>query len=368
MNWEDIIGQSALKEQLQTAITNGKVSHAQLFVGDFGQGLLPLALAFARTLFTSENPESASRIDTLNHLDLHFSYPVYTEKNEALSSRKFSEFREMILENPYSDLSDWTERFDTKQKFFISTHEIKEQLEKFSLKSFEKGSKVLIVWGVDKMNTEASNRFLKFLEEPPAGTYIILLAESTDTVLPTILSRVQIYSLQRIEDRALETYLRGKGVEEKTLASVITESQGNLRVAQRLVQSSEMNSQFDQLFAQWVREAFQVAKKPQKLKDIILWARGIASWKLEKQLEFLAFCSDAFRQALLSTYGQSEMVYRPIESLKWENFTPFIHGANIEDILEEISKADYHIRGNANQELIWTDLGIKLSRYMHRKP
>ena len=50
----------------------------------------------------------------------------------------------------------------------------------------------------------------------------------------------------------------------------------------------------------------------------------------------------------------------------WIAFTNFIHGANIVDILEEISTADLHLYRNANAKIVWTDLGIKLTRYIHR--
>ena len=70
----------------------------------------------------------------------------------------------------------------------------------------------------------------------------------------------------------------------------------------------------------------------------------------------------------MQTYGREDLVYYPVNTVNWEKFAPFIHGANIEAILEQISLADNHIARNGNQELIWTDLGIKLSRYINRKP
>ena len=77
-----------------------------------------------------------------------------------------------------------------------------------------------------------------------------------------------------------------------------------------------------------------------------------------------------FRLALLQNYGNDRLVYKKIETdgLKWDSFSRFIHGANIEAILEEISSADYHLERNGNTKIIWTDLGIKLSRYIHKKP
>lgn len=56
------------------------------------------------------------------------------------------------------------------------------------------------------MNTAASNKFLKFLEEPPAKTIILLTAESSDDILPTILSRTQLIDVPRIGDEDLEAF------------------------------------------------------------------------------------------------------------------------------------------------------------------
>ena len=108
MKWEQIIGQSALKNVLQESINDSRIGHAQLFLGEEGYGVLPMALAMAQAIFEKENPASAHKIENLNHLDLHFSFPVFTENKNSLSKRLFDQWREMILENPYSSFDDWT--------------------------------------------------------------------------------------------------------------------------------------------------------------------------------------------------------------------------------------------------------------------
>jgi DNA polymerase-3 subunit delta' len=50
----------------------------------------------------------------------------------------------------------------------------------------------------------------------------------------------------------------------------------------------------------------------------------------------------------------------------WKGFSKYISGANIESILEEINTADLHLTRNGNPKIVWTDLGIKLSRYIHK--
>lgn len=370
MNWEDIVGQKKLIATLKDAIHNERVSHAQLFIGEEGFGVLPLALAYAKEILKRENESAAQKVEHLNHLDLHFSFPVFTEKNNSLSQRLFEDFRKMILENPYASINDWNDLLDAQNKqFLISADEVDSLNQKFSLKSFEGGTKILIVWRVDKMNVTAANKFLKFLEEPPKKTIILLLAEKIDTILPTILSRCQAVEVPRIDDESLAETIRNKfEISNEKLNEIIHQSQGNYNTALQLLNSDETADEFESLFIDWVRNAFMAKKKPEVLKNIIFWGRNISSWNREKQKNFLDFCSEMFRLALLQNYDADNLVYKRLSKngFNWVAFTNFIHGANIVDILEEISTADLHLYRNANAKIVWTDLGIKLTRYIHR--
>lgn len=370
MNWENIAGQENLKKLLRDSIAENRVSHAQLFTGKEGYGTLPVVLAYAREVLSRENEHAASKVEHLNHLDLHFSFPVFTDNKNSLSKNKFEEFREMVMKSTYASYDDWTAFLQSENKqLFISADEIDDQNQKFSLKSYEGGTKILIVWRADKMNIAAANKFLKFLEEPPAKTIILLTAESVNDILPTILSRTQIVEVPRITDGDLEAYLKKNfSIPEEKIREIVHEAQGDLNDALKLLQSGSKNEEFEKLFVQWVRDAFMVKKKPEFLKSIILWAREIAGWNREKQKNFLNYCSEIFRLALLQNYQSEVLVYKKIDAngFNWTGFSKFISGANIESILEEISTADLHLTRNGNPKIVWTDLGIKLSRYIHK--
>ncbi|MDQ1161302.1 DNA polymerase-3 subunit delta' [Chryseobacterium sp. SORGH_AS 447] len=370
MNWENIAGQENLKKLLRDSIAENRVSHAQLFTGKEGYGTLPMVLAYAKEVLSRENEHAASKVEHLNHLDLHFSFPVFTDNKNSLSKNKFEEFREMVLKSPYASYDDWTAFLQSENKqLFISADEIDDQNQKFSLKSYEGGTKILIVWRADKMNIAAANKFLKFLEEPPAKTIILLTAESTNDILPTILSRTQIVEVPRITDGDLEAYLKKSfSIGDEKVREIVHEAQGDLNDAIKLLKSGSKNQEFEKLFVQWVRDAFMVKKKPEFLRSIILWAREIAGWNREKQKNFLNYCSEIFRLALLQNYQSEDLVYKKINAngFNWTGFSKFISGANIESILEEISTADLHLTRNGNPKIVWTDLGIKLSRYIHK--
>ncbi|MDR3023389.1 DNA polymerase III subunit delta' [Chryseobacterium sp.] len=370
MNWENIAGHTNLKKLLRESIAENRVSHAQLFVGKEGYGTLPMVLAYAREILNRENEHAAAKVEHLNHLDLHFSFPVFTDNRNSLSKNKFDEFREMIMASPYASYDDWTAFLESENKqLFISADEIDDQNQKFSLKSFEGGTKILIVWRADKMNIAASNKFLKFLEEPPAKTIILLTAESTNDILPTILSRTQIVEIPRIHDEDIENHLKKNfSVSDEKVKEIVHEAQGDLNDAVKLLNSGDKTNEFEKLFVQWVRDAFMVKKKPEYLRSIILWAREIAGWNREKQKNFLNYCSEIFRLALLQNYQSENLVYKKINvnGFNWTGFSKFISGANIEHILEEINTADLHLTRNGNPKIVWTDLGIKLSRYIHK--
>lgn len=371
MNWEDIVGQRKTIAHLKDTIDEERISHAQLFIGEEGYGTLSLALAYARAILEKENPQAAQKVEHINHLDLHFSFPVFTEKKNSLSQRFFNEFREMILENPYASIHDWEERLDAQNKqLFISAEEVDALNQKFALKSFEGGTKILIIWRADKMNDSASNKFLKFLEEPPKNTIIILLANKLESILPTILSRCQTVEIPRIDDDSLNEALKNKfNLLDEKIYEIIHQSQGNYNIAQKLVHPEHTSEEFEQLFIDWVRNAFMAKTKPQVLRNMLHWSWNIASWNREKQKAFLEFCSEMFRLALLQNYDANNLVYKKLTTngFNWEAFTQYIHGANIVEILEEINAAELHLLRNGNTKVIWTDLGIKLTRYIHKK-
>jgi DNA polymerase-3 subunit delta' len=76
-----------------------------------------------------------------------------------------------------------------------------------------------------------------------------------------------------------------------------------------------------------------------------------------------------FRQTLLLNYQVTSLVYMEpkIDKFKLENFAPFVHGNNIQDIFKELQDAMYHIERNGNAKIVLTDLSIKLTRLIHKK-
>lgn len=372
MKWENIVGHETIKQKLQDSIRNHRISHAQLFLGKTGWGTLPLALTYASEIMASDKGEAVKdRVAKLQHPDIHFSFPVTTsDKIQKPKSNDFiKEWREFILENPYGSVFDWLVYNQVEKKQGLINVTEADEISRFiSLNSYEGGYQFVFIWLAEYMNGAAANKLLKAIEEPPQKTIFFLIAERDDLILPTILSRCQIVPLSRLTDEEVTQFLIAeKGVSAEIAQRIAVASNGDLRIA--IENITQADTEFESYFVQWVRNAFMAAKTPTVLKSLIQWSNEISGWSREKQKQFLIYCSNIFRQALLQTYQAEDLVFAQIQTdgFKWDKFAPFIHGANIEGILEEINEAAYHIERNANGKIVLFDLSIKLTRLLHTK-
>lgn len=372
MNWEKVCGQEKLKEKLKESVKNGRISHAQLFSGKNGWGALALALAYAAEILTFEKNEiTRKKVNELQHPDIHYTFPVTsTEKFKTPTSNQFfKEWREFVLKNPYGSLFDWLEFNEVEKKQgVINVHEALDIVKFISLNSYEGGYKIVVIWLAEMMNTTTANKLLKAIEEPPARTLFFLVSEREDVLLDTIRSRCQLVKLNRLSDEEIQNYLiENYKIEPELAQKIAFSANGDLNVA--LKNATATNEEFESYFIHWIRNAFMAAKTPTVLKELIKWSNDLSTWPREKQKQFLVYCSEIFRQALLENYQAGSLVFMSLklEGFKWQNFTPFIHGANIEAILEELNKAAYQIERNGNAKIILLDLSILLTRFLHKK-
>ena len=209
MLFKEIIGQQAVKERLVRSYKEGRISHAQLFLGPQGSGSLPMALAYAQFISCTNKSEydscgacsSCVKYNKLVHPDLHFVYPVALSANVKTSTDVAVEWREAFLDNPYITLFSWFEQLAAENKqAVIGTEESGEILRKLSLTTYEAEYKIMIIWQAEKMNPSAANKLLKILEEPPDKTLFLLVCENEDQLLRTIVSRTQLIKINKIKD------------------------------------------------------------------------------------------------------------------------------------------------------------------------
>lgn len=373
MLWEKIAGQEKIKQKLKESVAEGRISHAQLFSGQNGWGALNLAIAYAGEILASEKGSDViQKIENFQHPDIHFSFPsavTDSVKKDPTSKQFTKEWREFLLGNPYGSVYDWLQFLGIEKKQgIINVHEAQEIVKSLSLNSYEGSYKIMIIWMPELMNISAANKLLKIIEEPPQKTVFILVSEREDLLLPTITSRCQLVKINRLTDEEIADYLiKNKGIPENQAYRVSLSSNGNLHDALHSLDS--VNSEFEVYFVQWVRNAFMAAKTPSVLKNLVSWSHEISSWSREQQKQFLTYCTEIFRQALLKNYHAEGLVYMnlSVDGFNWDKFAPYIHGANIEEILNELNEASYHIERNANAKIVLLDLSIKLTRNLHKK-
>ena len=382
MLFSDIIGQEHLKKHLTNSVDNGRVPHAQLFVGKEGTGTLPMAIAYAQYVLckntnaenTVDNDACNLKFNNLSHPDLHFAFPVATNdsvKKHPVSKLFLEDWRSLLKEQPYCNLFDWYKQLgvDNKQGQ-IGVDEAHDIVKSLTLKAYEGGYKVMIIWMAEKMNIACANKLLKLIEEPPNKTVFILIAEDEEQIISTIKSRCQILRFPPLaEDNIKTTLIKKYSIDEAVATKIAHQANGNFNKACDLMYHDSEDLQFEEWFIFWIRSAFKAKGNKTAIHDLMSWSEEVAKTGRETQKQFLHFCLDFFRQALLYNYQANDLVFmEPIsESFKLENFAPFVHGNNIMDISNELQDAIYHIERNGNSKIILTDLSIKLTRLLHKK-
>ena len=382
MLFSNIIGQENIKKHLIRTVENGRIPHAQLFVGPTGSGALPMAIAYARYILcqnkqgennTGDGPCNA-KFEKLMHPDLHFSFPVTTNdkvKKHPTSNSFMHEWRTFVEETPYGSLFNWYQLLGIENKQGqIGVDEAEEIVKKLILKPYEGGYKVMIIWRAEKMNTAAANKLLKLIEEPPEKTLFLLVAENEEQIIKTILSRCQALHFQALtEQNIIDTLMTKHSVDENQAIKIAHQCNGNWNKALHLLHHDDNELAFEKWFITWIRSAFRAKGDASVVQDLIKWSEEIAKTGRETQKRFLKYCSHFFRQALLTNYNARSLVFfeSHTESFDLEKFAPFVHGANIEDINTAIEDAIYHIERNGNAKIILLDLSMQLTRCLHQK-
>ena len=206
MSFDSVVGQSALTTTLRNAVKSGKLAHAYLFCGPRGVGKTTCARIFAKAincLHPTADGEACG---------------------ECESCRAFSEQRSYNI-------------FELDAASNNSVENIKQIMEQTRIPPQVGRYKVFIIDEVHMLSTAAFNAFLKTLEEPPAHVIFILATTEKHKILPTILSRCQIYDFERMTVENTIAHLKhvaekeGITYEEEALSMIAEKADGGMRDA-----------------------------------------------------------------------------------------------------------------------------------------
>lgn len=365
MYFKDILGHESVKQHLINSVQNNRVSHAQLFLGPEGSGSLALAVAYAQYINCENKKENDScgtcnscrKYDRLIHPDLHFSYPFYAKSKDETAKDYIEEWRKAFLNNPYLGLSYWREQLDAGNKQAnINIKEAHDIIKKLSLKSFEAEYKVLVMWLPEYLETQG-NALLKLIEEPPAKTLFLLVAENQDRIINTIISRTQLVKINKLNHEEMKSYLIAeKGVSPNKANEIAFIADGNVQEALNLLSEHGENENFS-LLVQWLR--YIVTDNG---REVIITTEDILS-KLgrENQKSFLLYAINMMRQIILMQKGLKNLIFLQEEELNFvEKFSGLFQFEQLEEAITILEKTHYGIERNGNAKILFLDLSLQL--------
>ena len=365
------IGQAALATRLARHAEEGSLAHALLLTGVPGRGGLALTLALAKQLHCTTSDAtpcgtcpSCQQHDQLQHPDLHFTFPVAKPagKDKALSGDQLDVWREILRERgPHVDMADLRDRMALGNKQpYISVHEAQDIQRRLSLTAHAGGWKVQVIFGAQFMRVDTANKLLKLLEEPPKKTLFVLLADNTEALLATILSRTQIIPVPPIPSDAIRRQLQAEGGAPEAIADAVALCDGDLAEARRLLHS-DAAEEFE-MFVEWMRTCY--ARDGRKAAGL---ADRFHDLGREPQKQFLAYALHMVRQCIVGNYGaQGAVRLRAAEQGFAAKFSAFIHHGNVVDMQSILERAAREVAGNVYGRTVFLDLSMRMMELLHR--
>lgn len=367
MHFEDVIGQTEVKQRLLRLCAEHRMPHALLFAGPEGCGKLPVALALAQNMLC-RNPNAdgtacgccrgCKMVMHWAHPDLHFVFPIVKSESSATSASFLSEWRKRLQESPYFSLQDWFADLNMENKqALIPVAEAEGLVTELAKVTNQGGFRVIVIWQADLMNEPMSNKILKILEEPPSKTVFMLISEHPERLLPTIRSRTQRIDFPPLGvEEMTEALVRLHGLEGEDAQQVARAAAGNYIKARAEVTFRDTNSVFFELFVSLMQNAFL-----NKVKELHRWAEQVAGWNRERQKALLEYMQRFVRENFIYNFQLPELNYmsRREEGFA-KNFARFVNERNVKFFMEEISSAQRDVEQNVNARMVFFTFALKM--------
>lgn len=379
MLFSDIPGLPEVKEKIIQAVKNNHLAHALLFHGPEGSANLKMALSLA-TYLHCQNPQendscgvcpSCQKMERLVHPDMNFALPVPGKASEDKDSKDDNKaqdpsaaFRTFAINKGYGNVSDWI--YDNgfqKKQLNISKSAGLQIIKTLSLKSFEGGYKIMLIWAPEFMHSNAANALLKILEEPPAKTLFLLVTSHPEQLLTTILSRTQKIMVRAFTDEEIKDHLVAEDLCTREAAVQIAPlADGNMREAYRMIdQVADHNTS---LIRDWFRACFSL-----EVNLIFDFVEKFGALDKEAQKSILLTGVNVLREVMLDK-AQVGGLMRSADTDR-----EFIHnlglhvldGEKISEIYGLLNTAYYHLERNANMKIAFADLSFQIAMVMRQR-
>lgn len=337
-NFDTVVGQSALTTTLKNAVKSGKLAHAYLFCGPRGVGKTTCARIFAKAI-NCQNPTADGEAC-----------------NECESCQSFNEQRSLNI-------------FELDAASNNSVEHIKKIMEQTRIPPQLGRYKVFIIDEVHMLSQAAFNAFLKTLEEPPSYIIFILATTEKQKILPTILSRCQIYDFERMTVGDTINHLKNVAAkeniqyEEEALAVIAEKADGGMRDALSIFDQAASFCQGNITYAKVIEDLnvldsdnyFKIVdlSLQNKVSDIMLLLNGIISngfdpgqciGGLARHIRNVLMAKDPATLPLLET---SEGTRQKYQQQAIQAPTPFLYQA-----LRLLNQCDINYRNSGNKRLL----------------
>lgn len=314
--FRDIVGQDAIKEHLQRAISADKISHAYMILGEKESGKQMIAETFAMAMQCETKVDEPCQVCRSCKQALNHNHP---------------DIRIVTHEKPNS----------------IGVDEIRAQVNgDIGIKPYQGPKKIYIIPDAEKMTPQAQNAILKTLEEPPQYAVILLLTTSMEALLPTIQSRCVTLTIKPIPDAILQSYLMMNVHIPDYKAKVCSAfARGNLGKAMLLATSES----FDEL----KNEVLHIIKhvKDMEVNQMVQAVKKIKEYKLDVS-DYLDICMVWYRDVLLFKAARdvNQLIFKEeIQAIRDDADHRSYEG--LEKIMKSIDRANNRLKANVNQEL-----------------
>ena len=338
MTFDSVVGQEALTTTLKNAVKSGKLAHAYLFCGPRGVGKTTCARIFARAI-NCDHPTTEGEACA-----------------ECESCKAFAEQRSYNI-------------FELDAASNNSVENIKSLMDQTRIPPQVGKYKVFIIDEVHMLSTQAFNAFLKTLEEPPAHVIFILATTEKHKILPTILSRCQIYDFERMSVPNIVNHLKmvaekeGIQYEEEALAVIAEKADGGMRDALSIFDQTASFSQGNVTYQKVIEDLnvldsevyFRIVDMAvdNRVSDIMLLLNstinkgfdgGLLINGLASHVRNVLMAKDAQTLPLLEVSEQQRQRYQE-QAQKCP--TPFLYNA-----LQVMNQCDINYRQSSNKRLL----------------
>ena len=327
MSFDDIIGLKKAVNHLLKSIKKGNISSSYIFTGKEGVGKKTTAIEFAKNINCTnrkDNLQSCEKCNSCRKINLKICPDL------------------KIIE---------------PEKGTLKIEQIREFRREINLKPFENSKKIYIFNNAEKMTDDAANCLLKTIEEPPEYAIIIVICSNIGSILPTIISRCQVLYFSTISSGEIEKAILKKNNLEISKAKLVSRiANGSIGNAFSILSDVEYFNRRDYLLNN-VAEII-----PGKIDCDIFNRKEKIFSDISRSKEILDMILLWYRDILIIKELNSEKYIVNNDKLKILKEKAKLYSKNtLIDILDYLLQIQEYLKRNANKNIIFESLVIKLS-------